>query len=222
MTEPTIKLLLTDDQALMRQGLQLIFDLEADIKVVGDVSSGEEALTFIAENAVDVVLMDVRMSGMGGIRATQKIRQQYPETRVIILTTFEDEEYLFDGLIAGASGYLLKDSSSERLLMAVRAVARGEGFLQPEAASKVVAAYTQLVNAPKRRDQANQSLAMPLTERELEILTYLDTGASNREIATALFLSEGTVKNYVTSILSKLDARDRNQATQRAKDIGLI
>ena len=217
-----IRLLIVDDQALMRQGLQLIFSLESDIELVGDAESGEQAIDFITQQSVDVCLMDVRMSGMGGIKATQIIREKFPQTKVIILTTFEDEEYLFEGLTAGASGYLLKDASSDRLLMAVRAVAKGDGFLQPDAAMKIVAAYTRLTNAPKRRDEANQSLAIPLTDRELEILVHITTASSNREIADILFLTEGTVKNYVTSILSKLNVNDRIQAGIRAKEIGLV
>ena len=217
-----IRLLLVDDQALMRQGLQLIFSLESDIELVGDVESGEQAIEVVTQHTVDVCLMDVRMEGMGGIKATQIIREKFPQTKVIILTTFEDEEYLFEGLTAGASGYLLKDASSERLLTAVRAVAKGEGFLQPEAAMKVVAAYTRLANAPKRRDDANQSLSIPLTDRELEILAYIATDSSNRDIADVLFLTEGTVKNYVTSILSKLAVNDRIQAGIKAKEMGLV
>lgn len=222
MTDSIIKILLVDDQALMRQGLQVLLDLEDDIRVVGSVGSGEEAIEYVESQDIDVVLMDVRMAGMGGIEATRIIRSQFPQTRVIILTTFADEEYLFDGLTAGAAGYLLKDTSSEHLAMAIRAVANGNGFLQPEAAAKIVKAYTQMVNAPQQRDKANQSLAYPLTDRELDVLSYVVTGATNREIADGLFLTEGTVKNYVTNILSKLDVSSRQEASKKAKDIGLV
>lgn len=217
-----IRLLLVDDQELMRQGLKLLLDLEDDIKVIGDVESGEKAVRFIEENPVDVVLMDIRMPGIGGISATRIIREDHPATRVIILTTFEDDDYLFDGLMAGAAGYLLKDTSSDRLAMAIRSVAEGGGYLQPDAAAKVVTAYLQLVNAPRRREEANRSLVEPLTDRELEVLAYLVNSASNHEIAEALFLSEGTVKNYVTNILAKLDVRDRAQAKLKAKALGLM
>lgn len=220
--EALIRVLLVDDQSLIRQGLQVLLDLEPDLEVVGDVGTGEAALEFLKTQVADVILMDVRMPGMGGIEATRLVRTQYPQTKVLILTTFEDEAYLFDGLTAGAAGYLLKDTSSDHLTLAIRAVANGDGFLQPQAAAKVVAAYKQLVNAPQRREAANQSLPTPLTQRELEVLAYLGTGATNREIAEALFLTEGTVKNYITNILSKLDVTDRQRAKQKAQAIGLI
>ena len=217
-----IRVLLVDDQELIRQGIQLLLDLEDDMLVVGDVGTGEDAVAFVKEQDVDVVLMDVRMPGIGGIEATRSIREHYPQTKVLILTTFEDETYLFEGLTAGASGYLLKDTSSEHLTLAIRSVANGSGFLQPEAAAKVVAAYKQLANEPKRRDEANRSLPSPLTQREQEILAYIVTESTNREIAEALFLTEGTVKNYVTSILSKLDVSDRQSARLKAKELGLV
>lgn len=217
-----IRVLLVDDQELIRQGIQLLLDLEDDMLVVGDVGTSEDAVAFAKEQGVDVVLMDVRMPGMGGIEATRLIREHHPQTKVLILTTFEDETYLFEGLTAGASGYLLKDTSSEHLTLAIRSVANGSGFLQPEAVAKVVAAYKHLANEPKRRDEANRSLPSPLTQREQEILAYIVTESTNREIAEALFLTEGTVKNYVTSILSKLDVSDRQSARLKAKELGLV
>jgi len=217
-----IRLLLVDDQDLMRQGLKVLLDLEPDIRVVGDVGSGEDAISFMVTAVVDVILMDVRMQGMSGIEATRIIREKYPQTGVIILTTFEDDAYLLEGLVAGAAGYLLKATSSDRVAEAVRAVANGDGYLSPESASKVAQAYTRLANAPRRRDEANRQLIEPLTEREFDVLAYLVTGATNKEIANALFLSEGTVKNYVTHILSKLGVQDRNQASDKAQSMGLI
>lgn len=220
MSNP-IHVLLVDDQALMRQGLKLLLDLEDDIKVIGDLGSGEEAIRFVAQNRVDVILMDVRMQGISGIEATRHIRANHPDTAIVILTTFEDESYLFDGLTAGAAGYLLKDTSADRLAMAIRSVASGDGFLQPEAAAKVVTAYHQLTNAPRQRDDANRKLIDPLTDREFDVLAHLVNGMTNREIAEILFLTEGTVKNYVTNILSKLAVTDRTQATLKAKQLGL-
>lgn len=217
-----IRVLLVDDQALMRQGLKLLLDLEDDIDVIGEVASGEAAIQFVAENTVDVVLMDVRMQGISGIEATRQIRVKYPDTAIIILTTFEDEDYLFNGLTAGAAGYLLKDTSADRLAMAIRSVADGTGFLQPEAAAKVVTAYQQLANAPRQREEANRKLINPLTEREFDVLVQLVKNMTNRQIAETLFLTEGTVKNYVTNILSKLDVRDRSQAAVKAKQLGLV
>lgn len=222
MTDNPIRLLLVDDQDLMRQGLKVLLDMEGDISVVGDVGSGEAAVAFMGQNRADVVLMDVRMPGMGGIAATRVIREQHPHTGIIILTTFEDEAYLLDGLAAGAAGYLLKATSADRVAEAVRAVAAGDGYLQPSAAAKVTEAYARLANAPRRRDEANRALIEPLTDRELDVLVYLATGATNREIAAGLFLSEGTVKNYVTSILGKLGVSDRAQAVSKGKDMGLV
>ena len=152
----------------------------------------------------------------------QGIRVLLVDDQELILTTFEDENYLFEGLTAGASGYLLKDTSSAHLTLAIRSVANGSGFLQPEAAVKVVEAYKQLANEPKRRDEANRSLPIPLTQREQEILAYIATESTNRQIAEALFLTEGTVKNYVTSILSKLEVSDRQEARVKAQELGLI
>lgn len=222
MTDNPICLLLVDDQDLMRQGLKVLLDMEDDISIIGDVDSGEAAVAFMRQNDADVVLMDVRMPGIGGIAATRVIRETHPQTGIIILTTFEDEAYLLDGLAAGAAGYLLKATSADRVAEAVRAVAAGDGYLQPAVAAKVAEAYARLANAPRRRDEANRALIEPLTDRELDVLVYLATGATNREIAAGLFLSEGTVKNYVTSILGKLGVSDRAQAASKGQEMGLI
>jgi DNA-binding NarL/FixJ family response regulator len=162
--------------------------------------------------------MDLQMPVLDGVAATRRLREENPDCRVIVLTTFDDDEMVFDGLRAGAVGYLLKDAPSEKLAEAIRVAARGETFLQPSVAAKVVAEFARLT----RKSEPSSSFQEPLSEREIEILRLIANGASNREIADTLFLAEGTVKNYVTNILGKLGVRDRTQAAIKAKDIGLV
>jgi DNA-binding NarL/FixJ family response regulator len=156
---------------------------------------------------------------LDGVAATRALKENRPQCRVIVLTTFDDDEYVFEGLRAGAVGYLLKDVSSDKLVEAIRAAARGETFLQPSVAAKVVAEFTRLA---EQKAAPAQSLVEPLSERELEILALVATGASNKEIAADLFIAEGTVKNHLTNILGKLGVRDRTQAALKAKELGLI
>jgi len=164
--------------------------------------------------------MDVRMPEMDGVAATQEICARFPETGVIILTTFEDDEIVFEGLKAGARGYLLKDISSEEMAEAVRKVAAGEALIQPSITRKVLAEFSRLAAAASR--PAPSSLAEPLTERELEVLHALAHGLSNREIANQLVITEGTVKNHVSSLIAKLEVRDRTQAVLKAQELGMI
>jgi DNA-binding NarL/FixJ family response regulator len=163
--------------------------------------------------------MDLQMPILDGVEATRRLHREQPDCRVIVLTTFDDDEMVFDGLRAGAVGYLLKDAPSDKLAEAIRVAARGETFLQPSVAAKVVAEFARLTRKPIER---SSSLAEPLSERELEVVRLIADGASNREIGEALCLAEGTVKNHVTNILGKLGVRDRTQAAIKAKDIGLI
>jgi len=165
--------------------------------------------------------MDLRMPVLDGIAATRRLRVEQPDVRVIALTTFDDDEDVFAALRAGAVGYLLKDVSSARLVEAVHAAARGESVLQPSVAAKVVARFAQLPDTESAQ-RPEQPLIVPLSDRELEVLRLLADGRSNREIAADLFLAEGTVKNHVTNVLSKLGARDRTQAALRARALGLI
>jgi DNA-binding NarL/FixJ family response regulator len=218
MVEP-IRILLVDDQRLMREGLRILLELEPDLEVAGEVGDGQAALEAYAELRPDVVLMDVRMPGMDGVEATWRLRERWPEARVVILTTFDDDEYVFEGLRAGALGYLLKDVSGHDLAEAVRTVAAGGALIQPSVARKVVAEFARV--APPVRE-ADAGLAEPLSEREAEVLELLAGGLTNREIATRLSLAEGTVKNYVTNILGKLGTRDRTQAALRARELGLV
>jgi DNA-binding NarL/FixJ family response regulator len=218
MTNP-IRVLLVDDQRLMREGLRTLLELEADIEVIGEAGDGQAALDAYTGLKPDVVLMDVRMPGMDGVEATRRLRAAWPEARVIILTTFDDDTYVFEGLRAGASGYLLKDVSGQELAAAVRTVAAGGALIEPSVARKVLAEFARL--APAARP-AGAALPEPLSEREHEILRLVAQGLSNGEIADRLSLAEGTVKNYVTNILQKLDVRDRTQAALRARELGLI
>ncbi len=214
-----IRLLLVDDQALFREGLHTLLSLHEDLEVVGEAGNGLEALAAADALRPDVVLMDLRMPVLDGVAATRRLLAAHPTTRVIVVTTFDDDELVFDGLRAGAVGYLLKDVSSDKLVEAIRAAARGESFLQPSIAAKVLAEFNRLERsaAPPPPPPA---LAEPLSERELEILRLLAAGDSNKEIAAALYITEGTVKNHVTNILGKLDARDRTQAALRARELG--
>jgi DNA-binding NarL/FixJ family response regulator len=217
MTHP-IRILLVDDQALFREGLRTLLSVQPGFDVIGEAANGEEALRLAATLHPDVILMDVRMPTLDGVAATRRLRAAHPDIRVIVLTTFDDDEYVFDALRAGAAGYLLKDTASEKLFEAVRAAARGESFLQPSVAAKVVAEFSRLSNlTPTRPDP----LPDPLSEREKEILRLIAQGASNREIAAQLVIAEGTVKNHVTSILNKLGVSDRTQAALKAREMGL-
>ena len=216
----TVRVLLVDDQALFREALATLLGVRDDIEVVGEAANGDEALRRVAELAPDVVLMDLRMPVLDGIAATRRIRVEHPQARVIALTTFDDDADVFAALRAGAVGYLLKDVSSARLVEAVQAAARDESVLQPSVAAKVIARFARL----PADDEAHrpQPLVVPLSERELEVVRLLADGRSNREIAAALFLAEGTVKNHVTNVLGKLGARDRTQAALRARALGLL
>jgi DNA-binding NarL/FixJ family response regulator len=215
-----IRVLLVDDQALFREGLETLLSVHRDIEVVGQACNGREALDVASDVRPDVVLMDVRMPVLDGVRATRRLKEALPQCRVIVLTTFDDDEYIFDALRAGAAGYLLKDVASARLVEAIRATARGESILEPSVAAKVIAEFTRVSGMvpPAQLEQ----LVEPLSERELEILALIARGASNREIADRLFIAEGTVKNHVTHILAKLGVRDRTQAALKARELGLL
>jgi DNA-binding NarL/FixJ family response regulator len=214
-----ITILLVDDQPLFREGLRTLLSVQPDLKVVGEAGDGEEAIKLCRTLKPAVVLMDLQMPVLDGVEATRRLHQEQPDSRVIVLTTFDDDEMVFDGLRAGALGYLLKDAPSEKLAEAIRAAARGESFLQPSIAAKVVAEFARLTT--KRRPPA-QALIEPLSDREQEILALIATGATNREIGNQLFLAEGTVKNHVTNVLGKLGVRDRTQAALKAREMGLI
>ncbi len=215
-----IRVLLVDDQALFREGLETLLSVHKDIQVVGQAGNGQEALELAAKVHPDVVLMDIRMPIMDGVRSTRLLREAQPQCRVIVLTTFDDDEYIFDALRTGAVGYLLKDVASVQLVEAIRAAARGDSILEPSVAAKVIAEFTRVSSMvpPLQMEQ----LVDPLSERELEILRMIARGASNRQVADQLFIAEGTVKNHMTHILRKLGVRDRTQAVLKARELGLL
>lgn len=215
----TVKILIVDDQSLFREGLRTLLSVQPDFEVVGEAGNGEEALRATIRLQPNVILMDLRMPVMDGVTATLRIRETLPSCKVIVLTTFDDDELVFDGLRAGAVGYLLKDVSSEKLYEAIRAADRGEYFLQPSITAKVMAEFSRLSrNSPA----STAELAEPLSPREMEILKLVATGASNRDIAETLVIAEGTVKNHLTNILGKLNAKDRMQAVIKAREYRLI
>jgi len=216
----TIRVLLVDDQALFREGLETLLSVHKDIRVVGQACNGQEAVKVAAKVQPDVVLMDVRMPVLDGVRATSLLKKSQPQCRVIVLTTFDDDEYIFDALRTGAVGYLLKDVASIQLVEAIRAAARGESILEPSVAAKVIAEFTRVSSMVPSAQM--EQLVEPLSERELEILALIVRGASNKEIASQLYIAEGTVKNHITNIFGKLGVRDRTQAALKARELGLM
>ncbi|MFM5981869.1 MAG: response regulator [Sphaerospermopsis kisseleviana] len=204
-----ITVLLVDDQGLIRQGLKALLELEPDLEIVGEAENGEIAINLVEKLQPNVVLMDIRMPIMDGVAATKEIQKQFPTTKVLVLTTFDDDQYVKAALQNGAMGYLLKDTPSEELAVAIRAVDKGYSQLGPGIVKKLLTQF------PSTTPNPIPSIPPSLTEltlREKEVLRLIATGASNREIAQQLFISEGTVKNHVTNILSRLNLRDRTQA----------
>lgn len=207
-----MNILIVDDQIIIRQGLRSLLELKSDLEVVGDVENGRVALELIellqgTPKQPDVVLMDVRMPVMDGVAATQEISQRFPEIRVLVLTTFDDDEYVTQAMRFGAKGYLLKDTPSDDLAIAIRSVDRGYTHMGPGLFEKTL----------DRASKTDSQIKLPavlteLSPRELEVLKLITLGANNKEIAEALYISERTVKNHVTSILSRLNLRDRTQA----------
>jgi DNA-binding NarL/FixJ family response regulator len=210
-----IRVLVADDQALIRSGLRSVLEHEDDIEVVGDAATGREAVEETARLAPDVVLMDIRMPGLDGLGATRQILASQQPARVLILTTYDLDEYVYEGLRAGAVGFLLKDSEQDLIVRAVRTVAAGESILAPSLTLRLIEAF---VAAPGPA----QALPDHLTAREQDVLMEMARGSSNAEIARALYLSEATVKTHVASILVKLDSRDRLQAVVHAYESGMV
>jgi DNA-binding NarL/FixJ family response regulator len=215
-----IRVLLVDDQSLLRMGFRLILEAEPDLEVVGEAADGVTGVSMATSLHPDVVLMDVRMPGMDGIQATAAITASR-SSKVLILTTYDLDQYVFAGLKAGASGFLLKDAPPDELTSAIRTVAAGEAVLAPTATRRLIDQFAALLPDPDRQDDRDAVLSK-LTDRERTVFAQLATGRSNREIATQLHLSEGTVKIHVGRILTKLGLRDRVQAVVLAYESGLI
>ncbi|MFD1369843.1 response regulator transcription factor [Actinoplanes sichuanensis] len=215
----SIRVVLVDDQVLVRTGFRMILDETGDIEVVGEAGDGAAALEVTARTRPDVVLMDVRMPGVDGITATERIRALCPAPKVIILTTFDLDDYLFAGLRAGASGFLLKDTLADDLIAAVRVVVSGEAVTAPSATRRLIAHF---VNAPAEVPPRPDNRLAALTAREREVLVLIARGLSNAEIATGLSVSEGTVKTHISRILAKLGLRDRVQAVILGYECGLV
>ena len=208
-----IRIVLCEDQTIVREGLRTILDLQPDMSVVGEAADGDEAVRRTLELRPDIVLMDIQMPRRNGVEATALVTASYPQCRVIVLTTFDYEEYVFDAVKAGAMGYLLKDVPARELIDTIRRVHAGESFIQPQVASKLLMEFGRRLRAPQDED---------LTERERDVLQRIAAGDSNRDIASTLCLAEGTVKNHVSNIMGKLHAANRTHAVSLAREQGLL
>lgn len=210
-----MKILLCDDQAVIRDGLEMLLQLEKDFQVIGSAQDGFEAVELASKKSPDLVLMDLKMPGMNGIEATREIRKKHPDMKILVLTTYDDDEWVFDAIRAGASGYLLKDTPRQKIIEAIRGTMDGKSFVDPAVAGKLL---NQVAN---NQTQPASILKDKLTERELDVLRLLAKGMTNTDIAGALHLSEGTVRNHVSAILEKLGVSDRTQAAVIAIQHGL-
>jgi DNA-binding NarL/FixJ family response regulator len=216
-----IRILIVDDQQLLRLGFRMIFEAEPDLEVAGEAGDGTEAIRLTGQTRPDVVLMDIRMPRATGIEATEHIVREFPDTRVLVLTTFDLDEYAFAALRAGASGFLLKNAEPAQLLSAIRTVASGDAVVAPSVTRRLLERFAAHLPSGSEESAPDQRLSL-LTEREREVLTELARGLSNAEIAERLYLSEATVKTHVGRILPKLGLRDRVQAVVFAYETGLV
>ncbi|MEI7772100.1 MAG: response regulator transcription factor [Chloroflexales bacterium] len=210
-----MKVLICDDQALIRDSLELLLRLERDMVVVGQAQDGAEAVELTAQHQPDLVLMDLKMPGMNGIEATRQIRARWPQIKVLVLTTYDDDAWVFDAIRAGAAGYLLKDTPRAEVIAAVRGTVAGKAFVDPAVAGKLLGQVASQQTRPATR------ITDTLTEREVEVLRLVARGLSNAQIAAQLHLSEGTVRNHVSAVLAKLEVTDRTQAAVIAVQHGL-
>ncbi|MBO1751188.1 response regulator transcription factor [Actinotalea sp. BY-33] len=216
-----IRVGLVDDQTLVRQGIRSLLELAEGVEVVAEAEDGHAALVLVAEHTPDVLLLDLRMPGLDGIGTLEALRDQGEDLPVLILTTFDDDELTLRALRAGARGYLLKDVTLDQLVGAIRQLAAGGTLIQPAVTDRLLRAVGR-GEVPAAAEDGSAGLVQPLTDREVDVLRMMAGGYSNREIAEALFLAEGTVKNYVSSVLLKLGTRDRTRAVLRALHLGLL
>ncbi len=210
-----MKVIICDDQAIVRDGLEMLLKLESDIEVVGVAEDGAAVVEMVAKKAPDLVLMDLKMPIMNGVEATRQIRTKYPDVKVLVLTTYEDDKWVFDAIQAGASGYLMKDTPRSEVLKAIRGTVTGKTYVDPSVAGKV------LEQVSSHQTQPAILITSQLTDREIEVLRLIAKGLSNADISDRLFLSEGTVRNHVSAILAKLGVSDRTQAAVIAIQHGL-
>ena len=216
----TIRVLLVDDQALFREGLDTLLSVHKDIQVIGQASNGQAAVDLALKLRPDVILMDMQMPILNGVGATRRLKGSLPDCRIIVLTTFDDKETIFDALRAGAVGYLLKDVGSAQLAESIRRTARGESILDPSVAAKVVAEFSRVSSLVTATN--SEVLPDPLSEREIEVLRLVTVGMSNREIAEKLIISAGTAKTHIHNLCGKLGAHNRTEAAMRARELGLV
>jgi DNA-binding NarL/FixJ family response regulator len=216
----TIRVLIVDDQSLFREGLETLLSIHKDIQVIGQASNGQEAIDLALKLRPDVILMDMQMPFLNGIGATRRVMQSLPNCRVIVLTTFDDKEFIFDALRAGAVGYLLKDVGSARLAESIRVTARGDSILDSSVAAKVVAEFSRVSSLVTAT--SSEVPIEPLSEREIEVLRLVTVGLSNREIAEKLIISAGTAKTHIHNLCGKLGAHNRTEAAMRARELGLV
>jgi DNA-binding NarL/FixJ family response regulator len=208
-----IKVIIVDDQEIIREGLKMILSLHEEIEIIGEASNGQELLKLIETKMPEIVLMDIRMPVMNGIEATKLMKEKYPNIKIIILTTFNEDEYIFEGLKNGADGYILKDSGSKEIMAAIKSAIEGEMLLNPKVTVKVINALNSMkINKEFQKcDNEKEKLLSTLTPRELEVAKHVLEGKTNRDIAKDLFVTEGTVKNYVSKILEKLELNNRSE-----------
>lgn len=216
-----IKVMIADDQELIRESLKIVLGANPDMEVTDTVTDGNQVLSSIKKKRPDVILMDIRMPGMDGVECTRLVKEKYPEINIIVLTTFDDDEYIFGALKHGASGYLLKGISMKELAEAIRTVYSGKAMINPEITSKVLKLFNQMAKS-NYSIQVEESYTEELTKTEWRIIQKIGCGLSNKEISAELLLSEGTVRNYLSSILSKLNLRDRTQLAIWAVQTGTV
>ena len=210
-----IRVIVCDDQEIVCQGLTTILNNDPQIQVIATANNGLDVQTLVATHQPDLVLMDLKMPGMNGIQATQKIRSSFPNVKILILTTYDDDEWLFDAIRAGAAGYLLKDTPADNLIKAIKGTIEGETYLDPNVAGKVL-------NKVATQQQVTPASHIQMSDREMDVLQLLARGLTNADIARELYLSEGTVRNYTSAIFTKLGVNDRTQAVLAALRYGLV
>lgn len=212
-----IRVLICDDQAIARHGLQMILSTAPDLQIVGQAQDGQEAVDLVAQQQPDLVLMDLKMPKMNGVQATRLIRQRFPAVQVLVLTTYDADEWVFDAVRAGANGYLLKDTPPTQLIAAIRNTVEGKTPVDPSVAGKLFTSFAKQPTPP-----TTTKLVEELSDREIEVLRLMAEGLTNAEIGAQIHLSEGTIRNYISTILDKLQVKDRTQAVVTAIRYGLI